>query len=228
MTTRALITIGLAVSKGQATPRAGLARCLQTVPAVQWFRAVVAVALVAGCSSDVARPRRPPPGPATGAIEIHQPARLTSVVTDEVDALGRPVRVACVTCHSLRTPTQLPTTMADLTEFHAGLRFTHGDLSCGSCHVVGDQRAVRKADGTTVDLRDAMVLCRQCHGPQARDYDHGAHGGMTGHWDLSVGGRTRNNCVDCHDPHAPAFEPTRPVLPPRDHGLTRSPANGDH
>ena len=106
---------------------------------------------------------------------------------------------------------------------HAGLAFAHGPLSCASCHVAGDQRALHAADGTRVDLRDAIVLCRQCHGPQTRDYDHGSHGGMTGHWDLSAGDRTRNHCLDCHDPHAPAFLPSRPVLPPRDRGLTRHP-----
>jgi formate-dependent nitrite reductase cytochrome c552 subunit len=66
---------------------------------------------------------------------------------------------------------------------------------------------------------EAMRLCAQCHGPQYRDYKRGSHGGMTGHWDLSRGERTRNNCVDCHDPHAPAYPGTTPVLPPRDRYL---------
>jgi hypothetical protein len=61
-----------------------------------------------------------------------------------------------------------------------------------------------------------MDLCGQCHGPQARDYAHGAHGGMTGYWDLSRGPRERNNCIDCHDPHAPAFPKVRPVFAPKD------------
>jgi hypothetical protein len=131
------------------------------------------------------------------------------------------VRVACVTCHALRQPDALPTSMADLDEFHQGLQLAHGGLTCGSCHVLGDQTKLRLADGREIAMTDAMMLCRQCHGTQARDYDHGAHGGMSGHWDLSVGGRVRNHCIDCHDVHAPQFQASRPVLPPRDRGITQ-------
>ncbi len=179
----------------------------------------VACFVVVACGTDQPRSPRPAPGPATGTTTIHQPERLTSVITGERDVLGRPVRVACVTCHSLRKPGELPATTAELDEFHQGLQFRHGTLACASCHVAGDQRSLRLADGSTIDMRDAIRLCRQCHGPQARDYDHGGHGGMTGHWDLSAGDRARNHCVDCHDPHVPEFQPSRPVLPPRDRGL---------
>ena len=185
------------------------------------MRFLLVAFVVLGCQRDRREPVRPPPGAPIGIVEIHQPERLTSIATTEVDALGRPIRVACVTCHSLRKPTRLPSSTAELDEFHQGLKFAHGTMSCGSCHVIGDQRSLRQADGSLVDMRDAIVLCRQCHGPQARDYDHGAHGGMAGHWDLSVGGRTRNHCVDCHDPHVPAFQPSLPVLPPRDLGIAR-------
>lgn len=182
----------------------------------------LALALL-GCQADRQDSGRPPPGARIGTVEIHQPDRLTSIATADVDALGRPIRVACLTCHSLRQPARLPSSTAELDEFHQGLVFAHGGLRCGSCHVVGDQPSLRLADGSLVDMRDTIALCRQCHGPQARDYDHGSHGGMTGHWDLSVGGRTRNHCVDCHDPHVPAFQPSQPVMPPRDRGITRHP-----
>jgi len=190
--------------------------------------AAVATLAVLSCGRDQPRSLRPPPGAATGLVEIHQPERLTSIATGERDTLGRPLRVACVTCHTVRTPAQLPVSTDELDEFHQGLRFAHGALSCASCHVAGAQRSLHRADGTLVDMRDAIVLCRQCHGPQARDYDHGSHGGMTGHWDLSSGGRVRNHCVDCHDPHVPRFQPTMPVLPPRDVGLTRGATRGAH
>jgi len=150
------------------------------------------------------------------------------VLTDRVDGRGQPLRVACLTCHSLRRPTALPSTMSDLREFHQGMSFAHGALSCGSCHVIGDQTSLHRADGSLVAMTEAIELCRQCHGPQARDYDHGAHGGMNGAWDRSRGPRTRNHCVDCHDPHVPAFQPMHPVLPPRDRGLTRHPSPGEH
>ena len=50
-----------------------------------------------------------------------------------------------------------------------------------------------------------MTLCSQCHGPQATAFEHGAHGGMNGYWDLTRGPQMKNNCIDCHDPHVPAY-----------------------
>ncbi|WP_437283961.1 hypothetical protein [Sorangium sp. So ce406] len=151
---------------------------------------------------------------------IHLPDKLSGVPSDKRDSLGRPIRAACVTCHSLRRPEALPASTSELDEFHVGLRFEHGGLSCASCHVIGDQDTLRKADGTILPMRDAMQLCAQCHGPQLRDYAKGAHGGMSGSY--AGGARMRNHCVDCHDPHVPAFQPSTPVLPPRDRFV------GDH
>ena len=95
----------------------------------------------------------------------------------------------------------------------------HGDLSCLSCHNPDDYGTLRLADQRAVLYRDVMTLCAQCHGPQYRDYLHGAHGGMNGYWDLTKGPRTRNSCIHCHDPHAPAFPSMRPTFKPRDRFL---------
>lgn len=154
-------------------------------------------------------------------VETHTPDRLRGIATGKLDALGRPEIVACVTCHSQRTPQALPTSTAELDEFHQGLTFVHGGLACASCHVIGDQTSLHRADGTLIAMSDAIQLCRQCHGPQARDYDHGAHGGMNGHWDRSLGAQLKNHCIDCHDVHAPQFQPSKPVLPPLDRGIVR-------
>lgn len=93
---------------------------------------------------------------------------------------------------------------------------SHGELTCAACHDATDRAALHLADGRTIALLDAMTLCAQCHGPQKRDYDHGAHGGMRGHWDLARGPRERNHCVACHEPHAPAFGRFSPAPGPRD------------
>lgn len=185
-------------------------------------RAALLLALAAACSSDVPRPLRPAPGPAIARVDVHLPDRLRGISAEYDDFMHIERNVACNMCHSMRQPKALPQSPAELDEFHQGLVFRHGTLSCGSCHLLGDQTALRRADGTAIPLLDAIELCRQCHGPQARDFDHGAHGGMSGHWDLSVGPRTRNHCVDCHDAHAPQIPASRPVLPPADRGLTRA------
>ncbi|MGM0577854.1 MAG: cytochrome c3 family protein [Myxococcota bacterium] len=130
------------------------------------------------------------------------------------------VKVGCATCHTLREPSpEAVRDAADLEEFHAGLTFDHGELSCRSCHAPPGYDDFRLADGERVALRDSMDLCAQCHGPQKRDYDHGAHGGMTGYWDLDAGPRTRSHCLDCHDAHAPAYRGMVPAFPPRDRFL---------
>lgn len=145
------------------------------------------------------------PGPATPRVR-----------TGAVDAQGAAVTVACSTCHQTTAPNPQLRSAADLKQFHRGLDYRHGNLTCLSCHQSSNYDALRLADGSTVPFAETMTLCSQCHGQKRRDYDHGAHGGMQGYWDLTRGARSRNTCVHCHDPHAPAQPLVQPVLPPRD------------
>jgi formate-dependent nitrite reductase cytochrome c552 subunit len=142
---------------------------------------------------------------------------ITGVKTEQLDHAGKAVVLKCQACHSLR-PANLTTTRSEqLDEFHQGLRIAHGNLTCASCHNPGDgYQTLRLADGRSLAFKESMQLCAQCHGTQFRDYQHGSHGGMTGYWDLSKGGRTRNHCVQCHDPHAPKFQTFIPAAVPRD------------
>jgi hypothetical protein len=152
-------------------------------------------------------------------IVVNQPAKLSSIEAGQVDVQGKPVRIACVTCHSLRPSQPLPKTMANFETFHQGIKFKHGTVPCVSCHVDGQHDKLHLANGEEIPMLDAMRLCGQCHGPQLRNYLHGSHGGMRGHWDLKRGPRQRNNCVDCHDPHAPQIPMVMPMPPPRDRFL---------
>ena len=111
-------------------------------------------------------------------------------------------------------------TPADLDQFHQQMNFVHGKLACYACHAPDDADRLHLADGTKVEYSQVMTLCGQCHGPQVRDYEHGAHGGMNGYWDLSRGPRTRNSCVDCHDPHVPKFPTMQPTFKPYDRFLS--------
>jgi hypothetical protein len=109
---------------------------------------------------------------------------------------------------------------SDLKQFHQNMPLAHGQLACYACHNADDSDTLRLADGSVVEYADVMSLCAQCHGTQAKSYAHGSHGGMTGYWDLSRGGRVRNNCIDCHDPHVPQFPEMQPTFKPRDRFLT--------
>ena len=159
-------------------------------------------------------------------VIIRKPAGPPRVDLGVLDEAGRPSTAACSTCHSTRPPNHANRTPADLDEFHQSLAFAHGKVSCLSCHNPDDYDTLRLADATPVEYADVMELCSQCHGPQTRDYRHGAHGGMNGYWDLARGSRTRNNCVDCHDPHSPRFPAMRPTFKPRDRFLSGDDSSG--
>jgi nitrate reductase cytochrome c-type subunit len=141
---------------------------------------------------------------------------VPTVFTGALDLRGDPVSVSCSTCHSIREPNRQMKAAEQLAEFHRGLQYAHGGLSCLSCHNEENYDTLRLADGTPVDYANARMLCTQCHTRQGRDFERGLHGGMKGHWDLSRGPRQRNSCLDCHDPHKPAFPEMIPVFPPRD------------
>jgi formate-dependent nitrite reductase cytochrome c552 subunit len=145
------------------------------------------------------------PGPATPRLD-----------TGLKDPNGQPITAACSTCHSTTTPNVARNSAHDLFQAHRGLNYAHGNLTCLSCHNAKDYDTLHLADGRSVAFPDVMTLCAQCHGTAMRDYLHGSHGGMNGHWNLAQGPRVRNNCVTCHDPHHPDFPLVRPVLPPRD------------
>ena len=128
-------------------------------------------------------------------------------------------RVACSTCHSMREPDRTQRDGRGLATFHQGTHVAHGSLTCLSCHNENDYDTLRLADGRSVAYENVMELCAQCHGPQARDFAHGAHGGMRGYWDTTRGVQTRNQCTHCHAPHAPAYPAMRPTFKPRDRFL---------
>lgn len=200
-----------------------LCRC--STLTVQWV--VTAGTLIfsaSGCQPESAHSEPAMAGtqtPASAAllhdVAIRQPPVPSGVITAARDARGEPVALSCQACHSVRLSKGSTAGSAELDEFHQGLQMSHGRLTCVSCHNPADGYAsLRLADGRSVPFAESMTLCAQCHGQQFRDYQRGAHGGMTGHWDLTRGGRTRNHCLHCHDPHAPKYPTFMPVAGPRD------------
>ncbi len=160
------------------------------------------------------------------AVQIRKPSGPPRVETDLKDAHGNIVTVACSTCHTTRPPNVRNRTVKELDEFHVGMPFSHGSVSCLSCHNSDDYDSLKLADGTRVEFTDVMTLCAQCHGPQMNDFQHGAHGGVNGYWDLTRGPQVKNNCVDCHNPHAPQFPRMQPTFKPRDRFL--EPPGAEH
>lgn len=149
--------------------------------------------------------------------EIRPAPAPRGVATATLDGRGQAVRLPCQSCHSVRPADVTTARSSDLDTFHQGLSMAHGKLTCVSCHNPGDgYQTLRLADGQAIAFSESMTLCAQCHGTQFRDYQHGAHGGMRGYWNLTQGGRTRNHCLHCHDPHAPKYPVFMPAVGPRD------------
>lgn len=183
---------------------------------------------VTGCGSGANPAETPAPAVATAPahpVLIRTPAGAPRIPTGLSDDKGQPLSVACATCHATKPPHGDAKLGTPLVQFHQGMVGKHANLACAACHNPADgYGSLRLAEGKSVPYSGVMTLCAQCHGPQFRDYQHGAHGGMTGYWDLSKGGRIRNNCVDCHDPHAPKYPTVQPARGPHD----RFPSGGGH
>lgn len=181
-------------------------------PPLSALAVVAAVLAVAAFAAEVGqRPVvRSTTLPATHPVEINRhPA--PRVASGAINHAGRPATIACGTCHAVRQPDPKNRTSADLDQFHQGLQIAHGTNTCLSCHDAGNYDSLKLADGRKVAFEDSIELCSQCHGPQRRDYDRGAHGGMNGYWDLTRGGRVRNTCIDCHDAHVPKYQSAHPA-----------------
>jgi mono/diheme cytochrome c family protein len=114
----------------------------------------------------------------------------------------------CSDCHADEPPNPTP---RELEDEHDEMAFAHGDLWCMHCHVADEDRLLQLADDTQVAFDESWRLCTQCHGKKLSDWRAGVHGKRTGHW---RGPSEYRNCVACHNPHRPPFEPLKPKPPP--------------
>ncbi|MBW2736424.1 MAG: hypothetical protein JRH20_28890 [Deltaproteobacteria bacterium] len=148
---------------------------------------------------------------------VNTPSEQLGMATPRRNIRGERLRVPCGTCHHLVPAKKLAkaNTAAQPRRFHKAQVISHGDLMCQSCHRAPLFNDFRLSSGKVVPYADVMQLCGQCHSRQLKDYRHGAHGGMRGYWDLDRGPRTRNHCLDCHNPHHPAIPKVMPAPLPR-------------
>jgi hypothetical protein len=179
------------------------------------------------CSATPDRPSQSDIAPVlpTHPVTIVTPLVLQGLPMAPSENTDAPTVTPCTTCHADVDDSPFPIDATSVKGPHGGLQLQHGRLRCAACHDATHRDRLHLADGRDIALIEAMDLCAQCHGPQKRDYDHGAHGGMRGAWDLTAGPRERNHCVACHDPHAPAFGKFAPMQGPRDRFAPREEAS---
>ena len=96
---------------------------------------------------------------------------------------------------------------------HTEIKLNHGGENrwCLDCHDFQDRDKLRLANGTLVPFEESFRLCGQCHGDKYRDWRLGIHGRRTGFWN---GSKRYLLCAHCHSPHAPRFQPIKPLAPP--------------
>lgn len=126
----------------------------------------------------------------------------------------------CSSCHEGTEPLQ-----GDPKEkgvFHEKIEIKHGrNQHCFNCHNRKQPADFSNFDGSPIKLADVQLLCAKCHGTQFRDWNSGAHGRRTGHWDVAKGGPKQTVCIACHDPHWPVFKPLKAAPAPHVNPRTR-------
>jgi hypothetical protein len=80
---------------------------------------------------------------------------------------------------------------------------------CLDCHDYENRDVLRLASGEQVPFTESYRLCGQCHGDKFRDWRGGVHGKRVGQWN---GEKTYFLCVNCHNPHSPAFKGVREIV----------------
>jgi hypothetical protein len=118
----------------------------------------------------------------------------------------------CSECHKLfPSPEE---TDRPLTQ-HRHVTLRHGmNERCFNCHHRATRDAFVDDRGEPVPFDQPQKLCAKCHGPVYRDWSHGVHGRTNGYWDDRLGPVRRVKCIQCHDPHAPAFGSMEPAPGP--------------
>jgi len=127
----------------------------------------------------------------------------------------------CYACHERNKP---PTLRFDeqhnllIPKEHSDIVMGHGSHNrnnlCFNCHDETNLEVFQTRDGRQLKLSESTKLCGSCHGPTYRDWEAGAHGRTSGYWNRELGSITRQDCVSCHNPHAPKFPSRQPAPGP--------------
>ena len=157
--------------------------------------------------------------PAQGDEPAWGPWKASTKHAEEIEVPPPPFSEGmfpCSECHDPEIPTN--TRRRELAPAHQDIKLKHDQEHrwCLDCHSATDRDKLHLASGELVDFTESYKLCGQCHGDKYRDWRAGVHGRRSGMWD---GHKTYLLCVNCHNAHAPAFQPLVPKpVPVRPHG----------
>ncbi|MCB0759915.1 MAG: cytochrome C [Flavobacteriales bacterium] len=141
-------------------------------------------------------------------------SELVKVIYDDVqfhvpERKGQIQAFACSECHIGALDKM--SSMDEDKQAHWNVSIVHADASimnCLTCHSENNMDVLHSLTGNTIDFNESFKLCGQCHNKQFDDWKGGAHGKQLGGWSNP---RVSMTCVNCHNPHAPAFESRWPA-----------------
>jgi hypothetical protein len=81
-------------------------------------------------------------------------------------------------------------------------------MNCRTCHLEDSMDKLKTLTAAPVSYQQSHQLCAQCHSKEAADWAGGAHGKRVAGW---APPRVAQTCVECHDPHQPAFTSRLPA-----------------
>lgn len=130
-----------------------------------------------------------------------------------IPSIRDPALHPCSTCHAWTTVNPAPRKLAAP---HERINLQHGlsgktQFWCLTCHRLEGPGGLRTITDIALSFDESYLLCSQCHGPQGRDWQSGAHGKRVANWD---GPRQLLTCTTCHNPHHPAIPARSPAPPP--------------
>jgi hypothetical protein len=127
----------------------------------------------------------------------------------------------CYACHDKAKPVALTydgNHRIIIPKEHENIVMRHGrherNNNCYNCHNEQNLELLQPRDGRELKVPESTQLCGSCHGPTFRDWEAGVHGRVNGFWRTELGGKTRKDCVNCHDPHAPKYPGRKPAPGP--------------
>lgn len=112
----------------------------------------------------------------------------------------------CTNCHSKSLSELQNLGEVGIKKAHWNIKLVHAGedvMNCVTCHNDKDLNQLQTIAGKGLSIDHSYKLCGQCHSTQYKDWVGGAHGKRLGGW---APPRVVNSCVNCHNPHQPAFE----------------------
>ncbi len=166
------------------------------------------------------------PGTAVITAADIDPAPRREIPSDPPTIVTGGYDKRCSDCHQLFETSLEETTPQGQ---HDDIVFDHGfNNHCANCHSYENRDKLVLYANREIGYDQVEELCRKCHGPTYRDWAKGMHGKTLVTWDAGSPDQGHLKCTQCHDPHAPAFPPIKPLPGPNTLRMGDQDHDGSH